>query len=49
MAQRGALDKELDAMRARLDELEGALALLLSKDAEPKASPKQAGKAKDSK
>ncbi len=49
MAQRGAIDREFDAIKARLDEVEGALALPLSKDAEPKASPKQAGKAKDSK
>ncbi len=48
MAARGALDKELDAMRARLDELEGALALLLSKDEPAKPAPK-GPKAKDSK
>jgi hypothetical protein len=35
MAKRGALDLELDALRARLDELEAVVAALLDDGDEP--------------
>jgi len=48
MAQRGALDLELDAIRARLDDLEQALGALLDAGAKPaKSKTKKAEPAKE--